>query len=77
MGRLLIKVTCNICNGSGMYSAGGYANSAHPGKWGSCPYCDKNRETYIEPTLDIIIDILLDLPEHKKQLIIKRLKQTD
>jgi hypothetical protein len=77
MDRLFIKIKCSFCNGSGMYSAGGYTNSARPGEWGSCPYCDENRETYIEPTLDIIIDILSDLPGHKKQLIIKRLKQTD
>jgi len=77
MDRLYIKIRCSFCNGSGMYSASGYNNAAKPGEWCSCPYCDENRKTFIEPTLDIIIDILSDLPEHKKQLIIKRLKQTD
>ena len=77
MKKLFIKVKCSFCYGSGVYSSGGYKSPQEPKKWARCPYCDENYETYIEPTIQRIIEILSNLPENKRKLIAESINNSN
>ncbi len=71
--KLLLRIRCTVCRGSRVYSAGGYHDPLNPTKWKSCPYCDEQGATYIEASVNVIVEYLASLPVERRNLILQRL----
>ena len=65
--KLYIKASCSICLGG-----------RREGCFSNCPYCDVNRQTYIEASFSEVKDILEStLKQSAKRELINYLKEDD
>jgi hypothetical protein len=73
--KLYVRIKCPICHGTRHYSAGGYHDAMEPYKWAVCPYCDLAATTYVEVTLELLIERLKKLPDDKREIILQKLSE--
>ena len=70
--KLHVKIKCIVCSGTRIFDHGTHLPQK-PYKWKRCPYCDPNGETYVEATLNVVVEYFESLPEDKRREILSQL----